>query len=56
MSKAITLSILLAMFWIPIACARDPKPHRGLRKTTRWFSAYCLIYVVFVLYVAPRLG
>ena len=56
MGKAISHSILLALFWIPIAFARDPKPQRGLRKTLRWFSIYCVIYVLLVLYVAPRLG
>ena len=56
MSKAISLSILVAMFWIPIAFARDPQPRRGLRKVVKWFSIYCAIYVVLILYFVPRLG
>lgn len=56
MGKAILHSILVAMFWIPIAFAREPLPRRGLRKVVKWFAVYCAIYVVLVLYVAPRLG
>ena len=56
MAKAISLSILAAIFWIPIAFAREPQPRRGLRKVVKWFAIYCAIYVFSVLYIAPRLG
>jgi hypothetical protein len=56
MSKALALSILPAMFWIPIAFARDPRQKRGLRKVVTWFAVYSAIYVVLILYVVPRLG
>jgi hypothetical protein len=56
MSKAISLSILVAMFWIPIAFARDPRQKRGLRKVIKWFAIYCAVYVFLILYIVPRLG
>jgi hypothetical protein len=56
MSKVLSMSILAAMFWIPLYCARDVRPRRGLRRAVRWFSIYCAIYVLLILYVVPRLG
>ncbi|MGA7124316.1 MAG: hypothetical protein WBY94_29715 [Polyangiaceae bacterium] len=56
MGKALSLSILIAMFWIPIFYAGEPRQKRGLRKVVTRFAVYCAIYVVLILYVAPRLG
>jgi len=55
MKKAIVMSILVATFWIPLVAARDPKPSRGLQKVRKWTAAFCVLYVLSVLYLLPRL-
>jgi hypothetical protein len=55
MRKLILMSILIATFWIPIAAAREDNPFRALRRVRKRFAVFCVIYVLSILYLLPRL-
>ena len=55
MEKAIVLSMVAMTFAIPIFFAREGREKRGLRRTLLAFGLFCVVYVVLVLVVAPRL-
>jgi hypothetical protein len=55
MKKIVLMSILVAIFWIPVTAARDSQPYRGLRNVRKRFAVFCVAYVITVLYVMPRL-
>jgi len=54
MRKFLVMSILIAIFWIPIAVQR--KQGKNADKLVRKrFAIYTAIYVFIILYVVPRL-
>lgn len=54
MGKLLVMSILMATVVLPLHYARDERRARGLRRLTRAFLVYCVVWVVAVLFVAPR--
>ncbi len=56
MKKLMLMSVLIATFWIPLAvAARSPDVRRGVRRVQTGFFWFCVVYVVSVLYIMPRL-
>ena len=55
MRKLLVMSIMLGTFWIPIAAARHPSVRKGLEIVKKRFYLFCVIYVLTILYVVPRL-
>jgi hypothetical protein len=55
MGKAIVFSVLLATVVIPLVYARRPHERGGLKKTIVAFGAFCVVWVVATLFIAPRL-
>lgn len=56
MSKAILLSVLVALVLLPAWAARDPHPTRGLKRAVLLMVAFNLVYAFAVLVLVPRLG
>jgi hypothetical protein len=56
-SKLILMSILIATFAIPfVYSARPLDPRSAVRLVQKRFVVFCVIYVLAVCYVLPRLG
>jgi hypothetical protein len=56
MSKFLLMSVLLVTFLIPLrAAARAPNLRQGLRLVQKQFLVFCVVYVITILYVLPRL-
>jgi hypothetical protein len=55
MQKLLLDSILFATVAIPLVCAREKNPGRGLRKAILYIAGFDLAYLVGVLFVYPRL-
>lgn len=56
MKKLILMSILIATFAIPfVFSARKVDPRRTVRVVQKRFLVFCVVYVIAVLYVMPRL-
>ena len=53
--KLLLLSIVIMLVTIPIVCAADASPRRGLRKAVALMFAYSLIYLFAVRFIYPRL-
>jgi hypothetical protein len=49
------MSLLVATFWIPIALAKLPSIDASVRALQRRFAIYCVLYVLAVTYLIPRL-
>jgi hypothetical protein len=49
------MSILIATLWIPIALARKPDARRTVKRVQKQYLIFCVIYVIMVLYIMPRL-
>lgn len=56
MAKAILVSILLVSVALPVACARDGDPRRGLRRLLASLAAFCVLYLALVTLVYARLN
>ena len=56
MGKLILLSLLGATVAIPVLCARDPSPHRGLKRMLFFLFLFIAVYVALVAYVYPPLS
>ena len=55
MSKVVLLSVLIALFAIPIMFARDRQERRGLRRTVVALFLFNLFYLFALLFIYPRL-
>ena len=56
MRKLVLMSVLIATFAIPMsAWAKKLDPRRTTRLVQKRLVWFCVIYVIVVLYVAPRL-
>jgi hypothetical protein len=53
--KFLVMSIMLGTFVIPIMAARQADVRKGLAWTKKRFALFCVVYVVTILYVVPRL-
>jgi hypothetical protein len=56
MRKALVMSILIGIFWIPLAAARKSTVSAGIPLVRKRFAIFCIIYVLTILYIVPRLG
>jgi hypothetical protein len=56
MRKALIMSILVATFWIPLAAASKSSLQSGIPLVRKRFTIFCVIYVLTILYIVPRLG
>jgi len=54
-AKFLLLSVVIAIFAIPMVAARDQRPARGLRKVVWLIVAYNLFYLFAVRYIYPHL-
>jgi hypothetical protein len=54
MSKFILLSLLIAMVAIPARAARDPRPHRGLKRALVQGVGYYAFYMFALMYLWGR--
>ena len=56
MKKLTLMSVLIATFALPmIIASRNVDPRRVPRILQKRFLTFCVIYVIMVLYIAPRL-
>jgi hypothetical protein len=55
MSKLVLLSIIIATMVIPNRLAQIKSRTIGFKKLKRWMFLCCLIYILLLLYVYPRL-
>lgn len=56
MKKLILMSILIATFAIPfVFSARSLAPRQAVKVVQKRFVVFCIIYVLAVCYVMPRL-
>ena len=56
MKKFIIMSILFAPFWIPlVAATRSQDVRQALKQVQKRFVVFCIVYVVTILYILPRL-
>jgi len=53
--KLALMSVLIATFWIPMAYAAKPNPKRALRRLHTGWAIFCVLYVLNLLYLVPRL-
>lgn len=56
MQKVILLSVVVALFAIPIFAAGAPNPRRGLKQALLGVLAFNLFYAFVLRVVIPRLG
>jgi hypothetical protein len=56
MTKALVLSLLVLTIVVPIHLARDPRPHRGLRRTLLGMSGVIAAWGLACAYLYTRLG
>jgi hypothetical protein len=49
------MSILLGTFWIPVVASRDFDLRGSVRLVQKRFLIFCVVYVLAVVYVMPRL-
>lgn len=57
MQKLILMSILIATFAIPFIYSAKPiQPRKAIKLVEGSFLAFCVIYVIAIVYVLPRLG
>lgn len=56
MRKLIVMSLVVAIFWIPLFIARTKEPlPEAVRHAQKRFAIFCAVYVLLILYVVPRL-
>ena len=55
MQKLVLMSIIIMTLVIPVRASRSRTLGQGLRATVKWTAAYCLVYLILLLYVYPRL-
>ena len=55
MQKLVLMSVLIATFAIPMIYAGKGKPRRTLPKMQKAFAIFCVLYVLAIVYVMPRL-
>jgi hypothetical protein len=55
MQKLLLISILIMSVAIPVATSRDRSRKRAVRQTITWVAAYCVVYLIALLYIYPRL-
>jgi len=53
MIKALLITIILATIAIPALAARDPSPHRGLKKALFYMFVCELFYLFFLAKIYP---
>lgn len=56
MAKLLLLSTVLVSILMPILCAKDPNPKRGLRRLVQGMVLYNAFYVFAVLVIYPRMS
>ena len=57
MKKLILMSILIATFAIPfIYSAKALQPSKAIKLVEKRFLVFCVIYVIAICYVLPRLN
>lgn len=57
MKKLILMSVLIATLAIPFVLSAKPiQPRKALKLVEKSFIVFCVIYVLAVCYVLPRLG
>jgi len=49
------MSLLVATFWIPIVTAKIQGIDASVRLLHRRFAIYCVLYVLAITYLIPRL-
>jgi hypothetical protein len=54
MAKLLMMSIVIAMFAIPIVAARDRRPSIGLRKVVIWTLVFNVWYLFASLFILPH--
>ena len=56
MTKAVLVTIVLALVFVPIWASGDASARRGLKKTIVGIIAFNLFYLFLTRVVVPRLG
>ncbi len=56
MRKLLLVSILLSSVILPWRAASDPSPARGFKRGLLWVIGFNVLYLLALLYVAPRLS
>lgn len=54
MKKFLLMSVLIATFWIPLTLAMMDM-RKGVKLVRKRFLVFCIIWVLVVLYIMPRL-
>ena len=56
MKKLLIMSILFGTFWIPLMlAAREGRLGPSVKLLQKRYLVFCVIYVITVLYIVPRL-
>jgi hypothetical protein len=55
MQKLVLLSIIIMTMAIPLRASRARSLGEAFRVTIRWMAAYCVLYLLLLIYVYPRL-
>jgi len=55
MAKLLLMSTVISLFAIPLLCAEDRSPRRGLQKVVLLLVAYNLFYLFAVRWIYPHL-
>ena len=55
MQKLLLVSILIATVAIPVQMSREKTRAEGVRRTVKWMIGFCVLYLLGLLYLYPRL-
>ncbi len=55
MVRLLLLSVVIALVVLPVVCARDPSPRRGLKRSVLLLVTFHVVYALVLNALAPRL-
>jgi hypothetical protein len=55
MQKLLLVSILVATVAIPVLMSREKTRAEGVKRTVKWMVGICVLYLLGLLYLYPRL-
>ena len=55
MQKVLLFSILIATIAIPVLMSGAKTRAEGVKRTVKWMVGFCVLYLIGLLYLYPRL-
>ena len=55
MQKLLLVSILIATVWITLGWQPKVPVSEGVKRTVKWMVGFCVLYLIGLLYLYPRL-